>query len=113
LVVHDKEKHEALLEEEKRYLQAKQMREEAEEAERKALERLRKIKNQDDLIEQMKFKDREKRREEQEKMYERRAALLAEMEYRKKIEAEKVRAQREIETLKNTKGMTAFAQFNQ
>ena len=113
MVVHDKEKHEALLEEEKRYLQAKQMREEAEEAERKALERLRKIKNQDDLIEQMKFKDREKRREEQEKMYERRAALLAEMEYRRKIEAEKVRAQREIETLKNTKGMTAFAQFNQ
>jgi len=113
LVVHDKEKHEALVEEEKRYLQAKQMREEAEEAERKALERLRKIKNQDDLVEQMKFKDREKRREEQEKMYERRAALLAEMEYRRKIEAEKVRAQREIETLKNTKGMTAFAQFNQ
>lgn len=111
--MHDKEKYEALLEEEKRYLQAKQMREEAEEAEKKALERLRKVKNQDDIINQMKFKERERRREEQEKMYERRAALLAEMEYRRKIEAEKERAQREIENLKNTKGMTAFAQFNQ
>lgn len=89
------------------------MREEAEEEERKAMERLRKRKNQDDIMAQVKAKDRDKRREEQEKMYERRAALLAEMEYRRKIEAEKEKAQREIETLKNTKGMSAFAQFNQ
>lgn len=102
-----------MLAEEKAYLQAKLMREQAEEEERKALERLRKRKNQDDLVEQMKAKERERRRREQEEMYERRAALLAEMEYRRKIDVEKEKAQKEVENLKKTKGMSAFAQFNQ
>jgi len=103
----DKSKYAALQEEEKKYIAAKLLREQAEQEEKLALERLKKKQNQEDILEQVKSKEKEKKRTEQEKMYEKRAALLAEVEYKKKIEAEKERAQKEVEILKSTKGMAA------
>ncbi len=105
----EKTKYETLQEEEKKYLTAKLQREQAEQEEKRALERLKKRQNQEDILDQVKVKEREKKRTEQEKMYEKRAALLAELEYKKKIEVEKERAQKEVQTLKSTKGMAAFA----
>ena len=96
-------------EEEKKYIQAKLLREQAEQEEQKALERLKKKQNQGDILEQIKTKDRDKKRTEQEKMYEKRSALLAEMDYKKKIEVEKERALKEVQTLKSTKGMGAYS----
>jgi len=94
-----------MLDEEKKYIQAKMTREQAEQEEKHALERLKKKQNQEDVLEQVKIKDRDKRRTEQEKMYEKRAAMLAEIEYNKKIELEKVKAGQELNTLKSSKGM--------
>ena len=105
----EKTKYENIQEEEKRYLQAKLARELAEQEEKKAEERLKKKQNQGDIMEQIKAKDKDKRRTEQEKMYEKRAAMLAEMEYHKKIELEKEKTQKEVQTLKSTKGMANYA----
>ncbi len=93
------------MEEEKKYLQAKLLREQAEQEEKEALARLKKKQNQGDVIEQVKVKERDKRRTEQEKMYEKRAAMLAELEYQRRIDQEKERSQKEMHTLKTTKGM--------
>ena len=100
----EKDKYEKLKEEEKRYLAAKLQREQAEQEEKQALERLKKKQHQEDVLEQVKVKEREKHRTEQEKMYEKRAAMLAEIEYKKRIEMEKEKAQKEIKTLKDTRG---------
>ena len=109
MLENDKKSYEALLEEEKRYIQAKILREQAEQEEKQALARLQKKRNQGDIFEQVKEKEKSKRRTEQEKMYEKRAAMLAEIEYQKKIDLEKEKAKKEVQTLKSTKGMANYA----
>jgi hypothetical protein len=99
----------AILEEEKKYVQAKVVREQAELEEKQALAKLKKKQNQGDILSQVQAKERDKRREEQEKMYERRAAMLAELDYKKKIAAVKDRTEKEVQTLKSTKGMSNYA----
>jgi CRISPR/Cas system CSM-associated protein Csm5 (group 7 of RAMP superfamily) len=105
----EKMKSKSIQEEEKRYLAAKIAREQAEQEEKKAAERLKKKQNQGDIIEQVKAKDKDKRRTEQEKMYEKRSAMLAEIEYQKKIDLEKEKTKKEVQTLKSTKGMANYA----
>jgi len=56
---------------------------------KKAEENLARKRHQEDLLMQMSEKDRLKRREVQEKMYEERAAKLAEIDYQKKIQQTK------------------------
>ena len=50
---------------------------------------LQKQRHQGDILMQVADKDRQKRRDLQEKMYEERAAKLAEMQYVKKIDTQK------------------------
>ena len=104
-----KDEGKAILEEEKKYVQAKVLREQAELEEKQALAKLKKKQNQGDILSQVQTKEREKRREEQEKMYERRAAMLAEVEYKKKIAVVKERTDKNVQTLKSTKGMSNYA----
>ena len=98
-----------MLDEEKKYIQAKILREQAEQEEKEALARLKKKQNQGDVLEQVKEKEKYKKRTEQEKMYEKRAGMLAEVEYQKKIDLEKEKAKKEVQTLKSTKGMANYA----
>ena len=98
-----------MLEEEKQYIQAKVLREQAELEEKQALSKLKKRQNQGDILQQVQAKERDKRREEQAKMYEKRAAMLAELEYQKKIAQAKERTERDVQTLKSTKGMSNYA----
>lgn len=61
----------------------------AEDEERKAREALLKKNNQTDILRQINERDREQRRVIQEKMYEERAAKLAELEYSRRIADQK------------------------
>lgn len=62
---------------------------EAENEERRAREALTKKNHQTDILKQINERDREQRRAIQEKMYEERAAKLAELEYSKRIQEQK------------------------
>jgi hypothetical protein len=74
---------------EKKLIQA-QIEKDEEDAKRKLAElAIVKKKNQQDILTQIAEKEERKRREKQEAMYELRAAKLAELQYRKKVEGVK------------------------
>lgn len=62
----------------------------AEMEERKQRDALIKKNHQTDILKQINERDREQRRVIQEKMYEERAAKLAELEYSKRIQEQKI-----------------------
>lgn len=51
---------------------------------------------QEDLLRQIEEKDRNKKKEFKEEMYERRAKLIAELDYRRKIDQQKYQAKSEV-----------------
>ncbi len=58
--------------------------------------------HQTDILKQVSERDRAMRRDLQEKMYEERAAKLAELEYTRRIQAEKQSNKEMLQTWKNT-----------
>ena len=84
-----KEEEDWLLNNEKQRLETELERQNREAEERKMREALTRKNYQVDVLRQVNERDREKRRMLQEKMYEERAAKLAEINYVKKIETQK------------------------
>ena len=84
-----KDEEDWLLNNEKQRLETELERQNREAEERKMREALTRKNYQVDVLRQVNERDREKRRMLQEKMYEERAAKLAEINYVKKIETQK------------------------
>ena len=78
-----------LLEHEKKLIAAEVEKQQREYEEKKAREAMAKKGHQTDILKQINERDRDQRRELQEKMYEERAAKIAEIQYTRKIQDQK------------------------
>ncbi len=96
-----KEEENWLLQNEKRILETELERQNREYEEKRQQEQLYRQKHQGDILMQVNERDRQKRRELQEKMYEERAAKLAEINYVKRIDNQK---QENTQTLSTIRG---------
>lgn len=84
-----KSEEEWRLQYEKQLIEEENLRMQAEAEEKRMRETLQKKNHQTDILKQINERDREQRRAIQEKMYEERAAKLAELEYSKRIQEQK------------------------
>ena len=85
----NKEEEKWLLNHDKKQIETELQRQNREYEEKKARDALIKKEHQGDILRQIGERDRNTRRDLQEKMYEERAAKLAEIQYVKKIETQK------------------------
>lgn len=90
-----------LIENEKRAIAAEIERQNREHEEKMTQQQLYRAKHQGDILMQINERDRQKRRDLQEKMYEERAAKLAEIQYVKKIDNQKQDNQVTLSTLRS------------
>ena len=85
---------------EKAYLQNKVAHEKAMEEERLKLEALKRKKCQQDILHQISNKDEDKKRTVQQKMLDKREAIMTELEYQKKVSIENNKNTDRLEQIK-------------